>query len=44
MSGVRDTFGGELGSSNIAWGLGWSVVLFVLGMWWATSVFRKENA
>ncbi|GAA4105570.1 hypothetical protein [Nocardioides kongjuensis] len=25
-------------------GVGWTVVLFGLAVWWGTSVFKKENA
>ena len=41
---VRAVFSADFASSAIAWGVGWSVVLFALGVWWGTSVFRKENA
>ncbi len=41
---VRGTFVGDFGSSAMAWGVGWAALLFVLALWWGTSVFRKENA
>lgn len=41
---VRAVFDDRFLSSAVAWGVGWSAVLFVLGLWWGTSVFRKENA
>jgi ABC-2 type transport system permease protein len=44
VDGVRDTFGGELHTSALMWGLTWAVVLFGLALWWGTAVFRKENA
>lgn len=44
VSGVRDSFAGDLASSDLAWGVGWSLVLSVLGMWWGTATFRRENA
>ncbi|WP_181310065.1 ABC transporter permease [Nocardioides campestrisoli] len=44
VTGVRDTFAGDLASSGLAWGVGWSVVLCALAMWWGTATFRRENA
>ena len=44
VDSVRDVFGGEFGASEVMWGAGWAVVLFVLAMWWGTSVFRRETA
>jgi ABC-2 type transport system permease protein len=44
VDAVRDVFAGDLGGSSVMWGTGWALVLFVLAMWWGTSVFRKENA
>lgn len=44
VDAVRDVFAGDFGASSVMWGTGWAVVLFVLAMWWGTSVFRKENA
>jgi ABC-2 type transport system permease protein len=44
VDAVRDVFTGDLGSSEVAWGTGWAVVLFGLALWWGTAVFRRENA
>jgi len=41
---VRAVFDDRFLTSAVAWGVGWSAVLFVLGLWWGTSVFRRENA
>lgn len=41
---VRGTFVADYGSSAMAWGVAWAAGLFVLALWWGTSVFRKENA
>jgi len=44
VNAVRDSFFGAFDSSAMAWGVGWSIVLFALSIWWGTAVFRKENA
>jgi ABC-2 type transport system permease protein len=44
VDGVRDSFGGDLGSSGVLWGSVWAVVLFGLAIWWGTATFRKENS
>ena len=44
VDAARDAFTGDLGSSDVMWGTGWAVVIFVLALWWGTSVFNKENA
>jgi ABC-2 type transport system permease protein len=44
VDGVRDTFVGDLATSQLAWGTAWAVVLFALALWWGTAVFRKEDA
>lgn len=44
VDAVRGGFAGELAGDALAWGVGWSVVLFGLALWWGTAVFRKENA
>jgi ABC-2 type transport system permease protein len=44
VDAVRDTFVGDLGTSNIMWGTTWALALFALAVWWGTAVFRKENA
>ncbi len=44
VDGVRDSFGGDLGSSGVMWGTAWALALFGLAVWWGTSTFRKENS
>jgi ABC-2 type transport system permease protein len=44
VDGVRDSFAGELDTSGVLWGTLWSLALAVLGTWWGTATFRKENA
>lgn len=41
---VRSTFLGDFASDGVMWGVAWAVGLFALGLWWGTSVFRKENS
>ena len=44
VDGVRSSFAGDLTSSGVMWGTGWSLLLFALAVWWGTSTFRKENS
>jgi ABC-2 type transport system permease protein len=44
VDGVRSSFGGDLASSGLLWGVTWSVVLFALALWWGTATFRRENS
>ena len=44
VDAVRASFFGDLGIGDIGWGVGWTVVLFGLAVWWGISTFRKENA
>ena len=44
VDAVRASFFGDLGMADIGWGVGWTVVLFALAVWWGISTFRKENA
>ena len=44
VDAVRASFFGDLGIADIGWGVGWTVVLFGLAVWWGISTFRKENA
>ena len=44
VDAVRDSFAGSFGTSSVLWGTVWAVVLAVLGTWWGTATFRKENA
>jgi ABC-2 type transport system permease protein len=43
VDAVRGAFFGDFEASML-WGVGWTVVLFGLAVWWGTAVFRKENA
>jgi ABC-2 type transport system permease protein len=44
VDAVRDGFAGDLGTSAVLWGSVWALVLAVLGTWWGTATFRRENA
>lgn len=44
VNAVREAFFGSFDSSTMWWGIGWSLLLFGLCVWWGTAVFRKENA
>jgi ABC-2 type transport system permease protein len=44
VDAVRDSFAGDMLTSNMFWGTTWALGLFALAVWWGTSVFRKENA
>ncbi|MGH3425255.1 MAG: ABC transporter permease, partial [Nocardioidaceae bacterium] len=44
VSAVRGSFAGDIMSYTMLWGTLWTLVLFVLAVWWGTRVFRKENA
>ncbi|MGN0063571.1 MAG: ABC transporter permease [Nocardioides sp.] len=44
VDAVRTSFSGEFVANQLAWGIGWAVALSVLGIWWGTATFRKENA
>ena len=44
VDAVRSAFSGDLGLDSLGWGLGWTVVLFTVSVWWGTRVFKKENA
>lgn len=43
VDAVRSAFFGDFDGSML-WGVGWTVLLFALAVWWGTAVFRKENA
>ena len=43
VDAVRASFFGDYDSSML-WGVGWTVALFGLAVWWGTAVFQKENA
>ncbi|MEI5673345.1 MULTISPECIES: ABC transporter permease [Nocardioides] len=44
VDAVRGAFFGDYDLGTIGWGVGWTVALFGLAVWWGVSVFRKENA
>jgi ABC-2 type transport system permease protein len=44
VDAVRGAFGGDFASSEMFWGTSWSILLFVIAVWWGTSTFRRENA
>ncbi len=43
VDAVRGAFFGDFDASML-WGVGWTIVLFGLAVWWGTSVFKKEDA
>ncbi|TWG94781.1 ABC-2 type transport system permease protein [Nocardioides sp. J9] len=43
VDAVRASFFGDFDGSML-WGVGWTVALFALAVWWGTAVFRRENA
>ncbi|GAA3818323.1 ABC transporter permease [Nocardioides panacisoli] len=43
VDAVRSSFFGDFDTSML-WGVGWTVALFALAVWWGTAVFQKENA
>jgi len=44
VDATRDVFGGEVMTSAVGWGVGWSVVFFAGALWWGTAVFKRENS
>lgn len=44
VDGVRAVFRGDLLSSQTLWGVLWSIVLAVAGLWIGTRTFRRQNA
>jgi ABC-2 type transport system permease protein len=44
VDAVRGAFFGDYALSSIGWGVGWTVVLFGLAVWWGVRVFGRENA
>lgn len=44
VDAVRSSFVGGVATSTVAWGLLTAIALAILGTWWGTAVFRKENA
>ena len=44
VDAVRSAFFGEFDGSTMAWGVGWTALLFGLAVWWGVRVFQKENA
>jgi ABC-2 type transport system permease protein len=44
VEGVRACFRGDFSSATAWWGLGLTVALVVVGMWFGTRTFRRESA
>ena len=44
VDAVRGVFAGNFAGSQLVWGIGWALLLFVLALWWGTRTSRKENA
>jgi ABC-2 type transport system permease protein len=44
VDAVRGAFFGDYDLGTLGWGVGWTVALFGLAVWWGVSVFQKENA
>lgn len=44
VDAVRSSFAGDFAANALGWGIGWSVAMFVLALWWGTATFRRENA
>lgn len=44
VTGVRAVFRGDIASADTAWGIGWAVVLLLVGLWFGARTFRKQNA
>ena len=44
VDGIRAEFLGDLGSATSLWGYGLTIALVVLGLWFGTRTFRRENS
>lgn len=44
VDAVRTSFAGEFAGSMLFWGVGWTVLLFGLALWWGTATFRREDS
>jgi ABC-2 type transport system permease protein len=44
VNALRDLFVGNVGTITTMWGVLWVLLLFVLGIWFGTRTFRKDNA
>lgn len=44
VDAVRGSFMGDFAADTLMWGVGWTVLLLGLSLWWGTRTFRKENA
>ena len=44
VQGIRDLFTGDFMTPGVAWGITWTVVLVVAGLWVGTRTFRRQNA
>lgn len=43
VDGVRSCFAGDLSATSVLWGGAWAVLLAVLGTWWGTASFRRDD-
>ncbi|MFB2580654.1 ABC transporter permease [Herbiconiux sp. P15] len=44
VNAIRELFTGDFWTITTMWGVVWTLVLFVAGLWVGTRTFRKENA
>jgi ABC-2 type transport system permease protein len=44
VQGIRDLFVGDFLTAGVAWGIVWTVILIIAGLWIGTRTFRKQNA
>jgi ABC-2 type transport system permease protein len=44
VEAVRALFRGDLWVSTVIWGLGLTLGLVLVGMWYGTSTFRRESS
>ena len=44
VNAIRELFVGNFWTVTTAWGVVWTLVLFVVGLWFGTRTFRKDNA
>jgi ABC-2 type transport system permease protein len=44
VNALRQLFLGNVWNITTMWGVLWVLLLFVLGLWFGTRTFRKDNA
>lgn len=44
VQGIRDLFVGDFLTAGVAWGIIWTVILIIAGLWIGTRTFRRQNA